>query len=159
ALAVVSMLAVPGPRGMRLGMDFAISIALAILYGPAPAALITFTGSFDPREIRREVSVRRTLFNRSQVALATAVAGVVFHAIADAHAPLWKVVTASVPAVVAGYGANVLLVAVAARLDLRRPLGEILGRFTFGAMPQFLVGYLTLGVFAAALTAAERRVE
>src|SRR5690242_17136969 len=62
ALAVVSLFAVPGPGGMRLGMDFAISIALAILYGPAPAALVTLAGSFDPREVRREVSARRALF-------------------------------------------------------------------------------------------------
>src|SRR5690349_9185550 len=51
ALVVVSLLAVPGPRGLRLGLDFALSIAVAILYGPAPAALVTFAGSFDEREL------------------------------------------------------------------------------------------------------------
>lgn len=159
AVVVVSLLAVPGPRGMRLGMDFAISIALAVLYGPAAAALVMFAGSFDPRELRGEVTPRRALFNRSRFALATALAAVVFHSVADVRAPIWSVVLASVPAVMAGYGASLLLVGVAVRLDEGRPFPEIVARFTPGGIPQFVLGYLTLGVVAAAMTGIQRRVE
>ena len=85
---LTELLPVPVWRDARLELSFPISMAAAVLYPPAIAGLIAFVGSFDPREIRRDVPLSRALFNRSQIALATMVVGVVFHALADVGSSL-----------------------------------------------------------------------
>ena len=158
AMATVSLFPLSAWRESRVGMEFPLSIAVAVLYGPGPAALITLFGSFDRRELRGEVSLLRALFNRSQVALAAAVAGEVFHAIASPHSAFPLVIAAGIPAVIAGYAANVGMVATAARLELRLPLHEILARFTVGGLPQFLISYLLLGLLGAGLAGIQDRL-
>src|SRR6266511_4352436 len=68
-VAIVVLLPVPFWRSVELGMDFPILIAAGFLFPPATAGLIAFLGSFDPRELRKEVSIGQALFNRSQVAI------------------------------------------------------------------------------------------
>src|SRR5439155_12900205 len=119
---------------------------------------ITFAGSFDRRELRREVSVLRALFNRSQVALATALPATVFHAFALLGSSVAVVIGAAIPSVLAGYVVNIALVSTAAHLDLGLPFRAILARLSIGGLPQFLVSYLGLGVFGAILAALHDRL-
>jgi diguanylate cyclase (GGDEF)-like protein/PAS domain S-box-containing protein len=151
AMALVSVFPLPAWRGTRLGMEFPLSIALTVMYGPVPAGLITFVGSFDEREFRREVSLLRALFNRSQVALATMLAGAVFRIWATPDSSFALVMSAAVPTVIAGYFANVSMVAAAASLDIGVRIRVVLTRLTVGSLPQFLTSYLGLGLAGAAL--------
>jgi hypothetical protein len=72
-LAVVELLPVPVSKVLNLSLGFPIRLAIMILYPPYVAATVALIGSFDSREIRREMSPLKSIFNRSQIALATLV--------------------------------------------------------------------------------------
>jgi hypothetical protein len=73
ALAADLMLVRVG-KGVTLTMSLPVSLAAALLFPPAFAAIDAFAGCFDPMEVRGESSFSRAVFNRSQVALATTAA-------------------------------------------------------------------------------------
>src|ERR1700757_5106613 len=81
---VVDLIPVPGWGGMQLSLSFPILIGAAILFPPAAAGLIALVGSFDPREIRRQVTLSRAAWNRAQMAAAVLVGSEVFHLFATA---------------------------------------------------------------------------
>src|SRR5438876_7195585 len=64
-LAAVELLPVPVSRTLQFSLSFPVRLGIAILYAPAVAAAIALIGSFDPRELRREIRPLRSLFNRS----------------------------------------------------------------------------------------------
>jgi diguanylate cyclase (GGDEF)-like protein/PAS domain S-box-containing protein len=144
-MAIVSLFPIAGPQGARLGLDFPLSMAVAALYGPAPAALITFAGSCDPRELRGGVPPSRALFNRSQVALATAAASAVFHLWATADSSFGWLILASVPSVPTAYVVNVGLVTVAMILDLGLTIRQVLSGLRVEGTDRFVLSYLALG--------------
>ncbi len=161
ALAVISLLPVPATQA-RVGMDFPLSMALAVLYAPAAAGLVTLVGSCDPREFRREIPFLRALFNRSQVALATVAASAAFHAIAHASAdgrpPFWPFVGAALLAVVVGYGLNIALVSTAISLDFGITPRDVVQGLSIGSLPKFVGTFLALGLFGALLAWLYERV-
>ena len=68
AIAVTDLLYVP-LWGTTLAMSFPILLAAAMLFPPIIAALLALVGTTDQREFRRQISIGRSLFNRSQIAL------------------------------------------------------------------------------------------
>src|SRR6476661_1369322 len=68
-VAGVELLPVSTWRGLTLSVGFPLLMMIAILYPPGAAGIIAFLGAFDPREVRREVSLAAAVYNRSQVAL------------------------------------------------------------------------------------------
>lgn len=60
-------------------MSFPITIAIAVLFEPAIAMTIAAIGVFDGREVRREIPLWRSAFNRSQLILAVGIASFVIH--------------------------------------------------------------------------------
>src|SRR6266550_6410006 len=87
-LALVELLPVPFWRDMHLSMGFPLLIAVGFLYTPVAAGSVALVGSFDLRELKREVSPLRAVFNRSQVALSVTAASAVFHAVASVRSPI-----------------------------------------------------------------------
>jgi len=67
-------------RGVTLSMSLPVTLAAALLFPPAIAAAIAFIGCLDPNELRGRSSLARIIFNRSQVAVATAAAALVYQA-------------------------------------------------------------------------------
>ncbi len=157
-MAVVSLFPITGESPTRVGLDFPLSMAVAALYAPAPAALITFVGSFDPREIRRTVPLSRALFNRSQVALATAAAAAVFHVWATADSPFALIALAALPAVPSAYGVNVALVTTAMSLDFGVTVRQVLSGLRVEGSDRFLLGYLALGYLGMLFAGAYARL-
>src|SRR5437588_13086656 len=80
-LAFVELLPVPFWKDLHLSMGFPLLIAVGFLYAPVAAGSVALVGSFDLRELKREVSPLRAVFNRSQVALSVTAASAVFHAL------------------------------------------------------------------------------
>src|SRR2546428_13190216 len=61
SVALVELLPVPFWRGAHLSMGFPLLIAMGFLYPPGAAGCAALIGSFDLREIRREVAPLRAL--------------------------------------------------------------------------------------------------
>jgi signal transduction histidine kinase len=152
ALAADLMLVRVG-KGVTLTMSLPVSLAAALLFPPAFAAIVAFAGCFDPMEVRGESSVSRAIFNRSQVALATSAAAFVFH-IGDVNAAAWPAVALwSLVALAADFAVNAACVVPTIVLrDRVSPLTAV--RLLFGSAPaDSTVLYVSMGLVAPLIAA------
>ena len=60
AVAVVDLMPVSVAGGLQLSLSFPIELAVAFIYVPPVAAAVALLGSFDLREMRREITPLKT---------------------------------------------------------------------------------------------------
>ena len=152
ALAADLMLVRVG-KGVTLTMSLPVSLAAALLFHPAFAALVAFAGCLDPMEVRGESSLSRAIFNRSQVALATSAAALVFY-FGDVNAAAWPAVALwSLVALAADFAVNAAFVVPTIVLrDRTSPLTAV--RLLFGSAPaDSTVLYVSMGLVAPLIVA------
>lgn len=149
-VAAIEYMPVPAWSGATVSLGYPLLIAVAFTFQPEAAALVAFLAASDPREVRREVTLLRALFNRCQVTLAVVAASAVFHALATVHQPLSQMIPAALVATVADYAISLGLVAAAVSLVYGvKPfiaLKELLGHGQ-----EFLISYVGLGVLGTVL--------
>jgi signal transduction histidine kinase len=150
-LAVVGLLPVSVSKRLELTLTFPMLLALAMLYDPRVTAVVTLVGAFDSREIRGEISLLKSVFNRSQIAIAALAGSAIFHSIASASSPPAILVPGAVVATMVTYGVNVALVLLAMRLLYGLPFATVLGQLRLGALTDFLVNYVGLGFVGAVI--------
>jgi signal transduction histidine kinase len=152
--AIADLFAVRLFRSITLSMSFVVTLSAAMALAPAQAAMVAFIGSLDRRELRREVSVPQSLFNRSQIACSTAAAALVFAA-SPAELEDWpQLLLWSMLALSADFVVNLLFMvpAIAIRdgIGLRQAI-----RVPFGSVPsQTLFLYVFLGCLAPIVAVA-----
>ena len=151
AVATVELLPVPFWRGLQMSMGFPVLLATGFLYPPAVAALIALLGSFDPREFKREVTISKAMFNRTQVALCVLLASSVFHALASIKSSVPLVLFAATAATVVDYVANSAIVTVWVSLFHGLPPRQVIRQLRIGRPSEFLLSYLGLGLLAIVL--------
>jgi signal transduction histidine kinase len=152
ALAADLMLVRVG-KGVTLTMSLPVSLAAALLFHPAFAALVAFAGCLDPMEVRGESSLSRAIFNRSQVALATAAAALVFY-FGDVNPAAWPAVALwSLVALAADFAVNAAFVVPTIVLrDRTSPLAAV--RLLFGSAPaDSTMLYISMGLVAPLIVA------
>jgi len=152
ALAADLMLVRVG-KGVTLTMSLPVSLAAALLFPPAFAAIVAFAGCFDPMEVRGESSFSRAVFNRSQVALATTAAALVFH-VGNVNAAAWPAVALwSLMALAADFVVNAACVVPTIVLrDRVSPLMAV--RHLFGSAPaDSTILYVSMGLVAPLIAA------
>jgi signal transduction histidine kinase len=152
ALAADLMLVRVG-KGVTLTMSLPVSLAAALLFHPAFAALVAFVGCLDPMEVRGESSLSRAIFNRSQVALATAAAALVFY-FGEVNAAAWPAVALwSLVALAADFAVNAAFVVPTIVLrDKTSPLPAV--RLLFGSAPADSTAlYVSMGLVAPLIVA------
>jgi signal transduction histidine kinase len=140
-------------KGITLTMSLPVSLAAALLFPPAFAAIVAFVGCLDPMEVRGESSVSRAIFNRSQVALATTAAAFVFH-ISDVNPAAWPAIALwSLLALAADFAVNAAFVVPTIVLRGRAsPLTAL--RLLFGSAPaDSTVLYVSMGLVAPLIAA------
>jgi signal transduction histidine kinase len=146
-VAVVEVLPVPAWRGLQVSVGFPLLMAVAFLYPPPAAALAALLGASDPREFRRQVSLLRAAFNRSQVALSVLVASALFHALAGIEGASLNQLGAALLAAVTDYLLSTGLVAAAVSLDSGMSLFQVVREMRIGRLSEFLISYLGLAFF------------
>jgi signal transduction histidine kinase len=140
-------------KGVTLTMSLPVSLAAALLFRPAFAAMVAFAGCLDPMEVRGESSLSRAIFNRSQVALATAAAALVFY-FGDVNAAAWPAVALwSLVALAADFAVNAAFVVPTIVLrDRTSPLTAV--RLLFGSAPADSTAlYVSMGLVAPLIAA------
>jgi len=157
-VAVVALLPVTFWRGIELGMDFPILIATGFLFSPLISGLIAFVGSFDPRELKREVSLGHALFNRSQVASSVMLASGAFHWLGSLRSPLGIMAGAALVSAVVDYSLNTGFVAL--RVSLAHGISPlaVLKRMHTGRPAEFIINYAALAVLGLVLAHLYLRV-
>jgi signal transduction histidine kinase len=151
AIVVVDLIPVPVWGGMQLSLSFPILLGVAVVFPPPLASLIAFVGSADPRELRREVSPLMAIFNRSQVAISVLYGGIVFHTFASPTSHWYLLVPAVLAAALVAYAVNVFVVALEHSLKNSVALPKVLAKMHGSAPYEFLVSYIGLGLFGAAI--------
>ena len=147
-LAFVEALPVPALRGVHLSLGFPLLMTYGILMNPPAAALVAFVGSFDPRELRHEVTFLRAVFNRCQVALSVLAASAVFHRIATIGPPassVWLCVAGAMLAALADYVVNSSLVTIFTSLRVGVSPLIVIRELRIGRLSEFLISYLGPG--------------
>ena len=148
-VALVELFPAPAWGGIQVSLGFPLLTAVAILYAPGAAALVAFVGSCDPRELKGEINPLRTLFNRSQVALAVLAASATFHSLSSAAEPLVRMIPAALLATVVDYAISIGVVSVAAGLIYRLGPASVLRQLSRGQ--EFLISYIGLGLVGTVL--------
>ena len=147
-IAAVEILPVPAWRGLQVSVGFPLMMVLAFSYPPASAAAAAFVGASDPREFRREVSLLRALFNRSQVGLSVLAASAVFHALADLDvSPTAVLMPTALLASVVDYAVNSGIVTIGFALKTGLSPQRAIRELRVGRLSEFLVSYLGLAFF------------
>lgn len=150
-VAAVEFLPVPSWRGIQISTGFPLMMAVAFLYSPVAASVCAFVSACDPREFRREVTLVKALFNRSQIAVSVLLASFVFHSVATIDSKVVLVLSAAALATVADYILNVALVTAFVSLMYHLPPIEVLKRMRIGQLGEFVVSYLGLGLVGVVL--------
>jgi signal transduction histidine kinase len=144
-VALVELLPVPVTQQLRLSLSFPILLAVGILYSPAVAAVVALVGEFDPREVKREITLLTGMFNRCQLAVSLFAGSAAFHAVASSASPPYLLLPGVVVSTVTAYLTNVFFVAAYMRLVYGKSLREVLSQLRVGALTDFLLSYLGLG--------------
>jgi signal transduction histidine kinase len=147
AIAVVDLMPVTVGEELQLSLSFPIELAVAMLFAPPVAMLITLLGSFDPREFRGELPLLKAMFIRSQVAISILCESALFHLLADIHEPWYRLAPAVAAAITVGYAVNVFLVAIYVHLASGSTFRQIIDRMKVGRASEFLVSYTGLSLF------------
>jgi signal transduction histidine kinase len=151
-VAIAELLPVPTFRGrFQLAMGFPLLMMAAFYFDPIVAATIAFVGSFDPREIRREISLVHALFNRCQVALSVFAASLVFHSFASFDSKVLVAAGAAVLAAIADYLINACLVTAYISIRTGASPVRVIREVKIGSPTEFLVSYVGLGVLGLVL--------
>ncbi len=150
-VAAVDLIPVPAWGGMQLSLSFPILLGVAIVYPPPIAAAVAFLGSFDPRELRRQMPFLRAVFNRAQMAASTLAGSVLFHLVGEAEGPVGRLVLGVVIAAIAAYAVNAFSVALHQTLFRGIGLGQVLRKMHGAAPYEFLLSYIGLGLFGAVI--------
>jgi len=158
AVAISELLPVPVSQVLRLSLSFPILLAVGLLHPPVVAGTVALVGEFDPREIRREISVITTLFNRCQLAAAFYVGSLGFHALAAINSQPLLLLPAVFVATATTYLANVTFVLSYMRVVYRKPLREVLVQLRVGALAEFLLSYVGLGFVGVVMASLNRAV-
>lgn len=153
-VATVDLIPVRVWGSVSLSMSFPVALAAGMIFLPTEAALIAFVGSFDPRELKGGVTLAKSLFNRSQVAVSVIAGSAVFHALGGEILYWPSVLVPGLCALVLDAGTNFALVggavAIEERISPRRALTNMVGSSPL----HYFAGYLLLGLLALPLAAA-----
>jgi signal transduction histidine kinase len=150
-IAAVDLIPIPAWEDVSLSLSFPIMIGVAMLYSPPVAAMIAIVGSSDIHELRHETGFLRSVWNRSQMALAIAAGSVVFHQLAEVPDPWWILVPAALAATIAAYAINAILVALHASLQHGLTVREVLRKMHGRHPVEFLLSYIGLALFGVVI--------
>ena len=155
-VAIAGFVPLSSGRGPSLAMDLPLLLAAAFVFGPLISGLIALIGTVDIREVRREISWSRALWNRSQTSISVMCASVAFAelgALGDwPLTPLVALVALGVDVVV-----NYVIVAYGTSLRTGRSLGESIRGMRFGSPATFLVSYVCFGFLGILIAEAYAR--
>jgi signal transduction histidine kinase len=134
-----------------LTMSLPVTLAVAMLFDPLPAAVLAFVASVDPRELRGEVTFAHALFNRGQIAIAILAASGVFHGLGGEAGQWPGMLLPALFALLIDFLVNTSLVVWAASLTFATRPDLVFRKILNDSPIQYLFGYLVLGFFAVLL--------
>jgi signal transduction histidine kinase len=153
-MALLNLLPVRVWRATNLAADLPVAIAAGLTLTPLEVGLIGFLGAFDIKEFRGKITPSKALFNRSQVALADAIASWIVHQISPVPSASRFMLALAFIMLAVILVANYLLVSLALRIEFGYRLRDVIRRLRLGTSSDFtltLAAWSVLGAMLAAL--------
>lgn len=143
-VAVAGLVPLNSGKGPSLAMDLPLLLAAAFVFGPLASGLIALLGAVDIRELKREVSWSRAIWNRSQTSLSVMCASVIFVRFGDlGDWPLTPLI--ALLALAADAAVNYVIVGYGTSLRVGLPLKVSLGSMRIGSSSAFFLSYICFG--------------
>lgn len=152
-IAIVNLLPLTSWQHAYFTADIPITIAAMLILSPLETGLVTFVGTFDPREFRREVSLAKTVFNRSQISLAVYGGSFAAHALVRAPGPSPFMLPLALLVLALMSSSNYLLTGVGVSLEHGYSISRALQRLKVGSLPDFLLTLVSWAIVGAMLAA------
>jgi signal transduction histidine kinase len=153
-VAAVDLAPVRVWKSVSVSMSFPVTLAAGMIFLPTEAALVSFLGSFDPRELRGEVTLAKSIFNRSQVAASVMAGSALFHSLGGSVLEWPAVFVPGVLAVLLDALVNSALVVAAVSIQNRLTPISVLTNMFGGSPMHYVAGFLLLGILALPLSAS-----
>jgi signal transduction histidine kinase len=152
-VALAGLVPLGSGRSPSLAMDLPILLAAAYALGPFAAGLVALVGAFDIRELRREISLMRALWNRSQTSLSVVCASVVFGLFGGlGDWPLTPLI--ALLALAADAAVNYLIVGYGSSLRTQSPFLSSVRSMRIGSLSSFLLTYACFGFLGVLIAEA-----
>jgi signal transduction histidine kinase len=148
---LVNLIPLEGWQSAPFAADEPIALAVAFLFSPLETALIMFFAAFDPRELRGEVSLGKSLWNRSQISCAWLVGSLVAHLFTSNAEVTKATIPIAVLILAVASILNYSFVASALAFERRFPLRAVVRRLKIGLSVDFLLSFLTWGILGSML--------
>ena len=113
---------------VTLSMSLPVTLAAGMVLVSFECGLVAFVAALDLREFRREVSVPRGLYNRSQIAASVILASAAFHAMGGDPAKWPEVLGFGLVALAVDWGINTVLVMLPVAMMTRLSMTQVLQR-------------------------------
>jgi signal transduction histidine kinase len=143
-VALAGLVPLSSGRGPSLAMDLPLLLAAAFAFGPLASGLIALLGAVDIRELRREISWLRAVWNRSQTSLSVMCASVIFARFGELGdwplTPLVALLALAADAVV-----NYVIVGYGTSLRSGLSVRESISAMRIGSPSAFLLSYICFG--------------
>jgi signal transduction histidine kinase len=152
-LAVVNLLPLTTWQHAYFTADVPITIAAMLILSPLEAGLVTFLGTLDPREFRARVPLAKTVFNRSQIALAVFIGSLAAHAFVHSPSPSPFMLPLAALVLTLMSSTNYLLAGIGVSFEHGYSVSQALQRMRVGSLPDFLLTLVSWGVLGAMLAA------
>jgi signal transduction histidine kinase len=153
-VAAVDLAPVRVWKSVSVSMSFPVTLAAGMIFLPTEAALISFLGSFDPRELHGEVTLAKSVFNRSQVAASVMAGSALFHGLGGSVLEWPAVFVPGVLALLLDALVNSALVVAAVSIQNRLTPLRVLTKMFGGSPMHYAAGFLLLGILALPLSAS-----
>jgi signal transduction histidine kinase len=139
AFVIVNMLPVTAWKHTPFVPDMPLLVLATLVLRPAEAALVVFVGALDPRELRREITPTRAMFNRSQIALVAFLGSAVAHGFSEAPDSSVLVVPLALLALATIVFGNTFLVCSGVAIDRGYPFSQVLRRMLVGEPSDYAI--------------------
>jgi signal transduction histidine kinase len=153
-LGLSELLPITLGMGSQVTMTVPIHLALALIYPPWVAILITGLGALDIREFKREISVERTLYNRFQIMLAVGAIAIFFAMYPGNDFHIVPLAIAAIIHLIVNLG----LVAIGVSVDEGVPFLEVLRELPPTPISGFFVSYAAITALGAITAIAHSEV-
>jgi signal transduction histidine kinase len=154
-IVVADLMPIPLWGSVEIAVSFPVLLAAAMVFPPYVACVLGFVGSFDVREIRREITIMRGLFNRAHIAASVLAASFVFHGLEGDVAEWPQVLVVASAALAADVTVNGSFVTLGTHLLTGVPARQVWRHMTGeDDRNHFLLSYVAFGLLAVLLAAA-----
>jgi signal transduction histidine kinase len=131
--------------------DFPVMTAVALIFSPVEAALVSFATSFQPSEFRRDTNLLKATFNHSQISAEWFIGSLAAHALYPVPSP--ALVPLGLLALLISIGLNYVVVGIMLALQLGYSIRAAMARLRIGSMTDFGLALLAGGSIGAMLAA------